>query len=706
MKYALYSYLPPVVLRTYTYDSNGWGSYLNGRLASVDYGGKWSERYSYHPAGGRTAKRLNYTWSDGQTNTTQNLDAFWTYNNEGQVLSVKYPNTSMINSSGQPATVVGDTYTYSFDAMARPKDLTTVPGDGSANYLHVQNVSYGAAGELTGIQYWSASSYITESRGYNARMQLTSLGATGNAGTIASINYSYYDVAVNQSADLTKNNGKVGQMSSTILGSTEVVNYKYDSLNRLINAYTNDTSQWGLAFDYDGFGNRLSQTVTQGSAPPMTMSIDQTTNRAGGTFDANGNLTNNGTFAMTYDVENRMLAAGSDNYDYAPDNKRVYKMAGQGNNQVESVYYYSGSKKLATYQVVYYTPQGTNQPTRFFFRLTGANVYFGGKLVQSEGTPVVTDRLGSVVWDGAKGAHRYFPYGEERTSTTNESSKFGTYFRDATTGLDYAVNRYFSSQHGRFTSPDPFRGSGHTANPGSWNRFAYVGNDPINASDPLGLVIYGPDEEGCTWDTDTNTTTCPQAEVSLEAYCAANPSAAQCPSGGDEDGVDYRKGDSVNGNSDTGTVLADFYADLKYLKENKIDSTKDCDAFMKNLKAAGSKAGILQVVDGYGFSASGIQHGATVVFDNTWLYDGSSSHTPSGGSLGATLSSGWAIWVYPFQTTISAAATVIHEIMHHFFTNGIQYHELALKTAKDLGWAFDGTKWDEAFVMNCEKGKP
>ena len=298
-------------------------------------------------------------------------------------------------------------------------------------------------------------------------------------------------------------------MTSTIVCGTEVVNYKYDSLNRLIKAYTNDTSQWGLAFDYDGFGNRLSQTVTQGSAPPMTIGVDQTTNRAGSSFDANGNLTSYNNLAMTYDVENRLLAAGTDNYEYAPDNKRVYKFAAQGNNQVESVYYYSGNKKLATYQVVYYNPPGTNQPVRFFFQLTGANIYFGSKLVQAEGQAVVLDRLGSVVWDGAKGAHRYSPYGEERTTTTNETSKFGTYFRDATTGLDYAVSRYFMSSMWRFASPDPLGGSGRLTFPGTWNLFVYSANDPINFLDPLGLQSYGPDDEnepdenGCTWVNGT-----------------------------------------------------------------------------------------------------------------------------------------------------------------------------------------------------------
>jgi RHS repeat-associated protein len=68
----------------------------------------------------------------------------------------------------------------------------------------------------------------------------------------------------------------------------------------------------------------------------------------------------------------------------------------------------------------------------------------------------------------------YYPYGQEIGTTANDTVKFGTYTRDAATGLDYAMNRYYQSTWGRFTSPDPYRTSGGPEDPGSWNRYAYV----------------------------------------------------------------------------------------------------------------------------------------------------------------------------------------------------------------------------------------
>ena len=48
-------------------------------------------------------------------------------------------------------------------------------------------------------------------------------------------------------------------------GTGEVVNYTYDSLNRLIAASTSNGSgpQWGESYAYDGFGNLLSKTPTR-----------------------------------------------------------------------------------------------------------------------------------------------------------------------------------------------------------------------------------------------------------------------------------------------------------------------------------------------------------------------------------------------------------------------------------------------------------
>jgi len=116
-------------------------------------------------------------------------------------------------------------------------------------------------------------------------------------------------------------------------------------------------------------------------------------------------------------------------------------------------------------------------------------VYFAGRLLG-----VSEDRLGSVRYGGASGVgyQAQYPYGVEYTPTTNDREKYATYTRDSLTGLDYAVNRYYTSPWGRFLSPDrSWRAlnEGHRGN---------VRNDPVNHTDPEGLNL----DEDC--DADGN----------------------------------------------------------------------------------------------------------------------------------------------------------------------------------------------------------
>ena len=92
---------------------------------------------------------------------------------------------------------------------------------------------------------------------------------------------------------------------------------------------------------------------------------------------------------------------------------------------------------------------------------------------------------------GGLGHQAEYPYGVEYSVTANDREKYATYTRDSVTGLDYAMNRYYASQWGRFTSPDPYGGSASPSSPQSWNRYAYAGNDPANSSDPGGLDDWG-----------------------------------------------------------------------------------------------------------------------------------------------------------------------------------------------------------------------
>ena len=126
-------------------------------------------------------------------------------------------------------------------------------------------------------------------------------------------------------------------------------------------------------------------------------------------------------------------------------------------------------------------------------------VYFGGRLLYtlSAGqalTRIYSDRLGSTratetieQYGGGWTTRNYYPFGEEMTAPQGgDQYKFASTYRDSTTGLDYAINRYYASGTARFLTPDPYQASGGPAVPQNWNRYTYVHNDPINYFDPSG----------------------------------------------------------------------------------------------------------------------------------------------------------------------------------------------------------------------------
>ncbi len=467
-----------VILRKLTYDANpdaqgnNYGQNLNGRLARVDYqptsgnytapGNVWTEMYSYHAAGAMLKKKLTFSRNGVYATdpTPGSLEASWTYDMQGQVASVKYPDTF---------NTVGMTLNYTYDQMGRPYTLTS-PTIGT----QVNTATYGPAGELLNFNGVNG-----ETRTYNESKQLT-----GIATPAGSITYNY---------SATQNNGRISSMTA-ITGET--VTYQYDQLNRLIHAETTD-STWGLDFSYDGFGNRLSQSVSKGSAPVIQQSYNMLTNRlSNGYYDNNGNL---GQIAGTtqtyfYDVDNRMTLAstttGGEYYDYALDNKRIFKQTTDGNIEV---YFWAGNQKLATFKVTPALPNAPDPayvPDQINFVQTSYNVYFGGRALIADGQYAIRDRLGNVVSRyGTSGwtKYAYFPYGEERTSSANNVEKFGTYFRDASTGLDYADQRFYASGLGQFASPDPSSDQWDINDPSGWNMYSYTESDPINFFDPDGL---------------------------------------------------------------------------------------------------------------------------------------------------------------------------------------------------------------------------
>jgi RHS repeat-associated protein len=355
---------------------------------------------------------------------------------------------------------------------------------------------YNLADQMTSLNMPNTSTAETETRAYNSLFQLSELiQKAGSTTTLMDLQY-YYTAGAN--------NGKISKVIDTV--SVETVTYQYDCLNRLISAAATNTktgaSIWGNSFTFDGFGNLTNKTVTAGSAPSLSQMVDGTTNRiAGYNYDANGNQTTipvpgTGNVTPTYDIENRMIQLGtSGKYAYNHSNQRVWKKTTS-----EYFYFYGlDGKRAATYTVTVTGPSSGVAAVQ----LTASDmpVYYGSKLlmvgsyngISFTAAYVGVDRLGSV-----PGGTKLYAWGEEVTQTANEKLKFATYWRDGESGVDYAMNRYYTSSYGRFTSPDPARSSAGPSDPGSWNRYAYVGGDPINLKDPGGLFAEGDgDGDGC-----------------------------------------------------------------------------------------------------------------------------------------------------------------------------------------------------------------
>lgn len=210
-------------------------------------------------------------------------------------------------------------------------------------------------------------------------------------------------------------------------------------------------------------------------------------------YDANGNMLaapNLGTSAaLTYDAANRIVAAPGVQYAYDSQNRRVWvATVDSGGHLTGQTAYFFGvdGAMLASYTLTL----GSSLTASASY----SAVYFASKrvAVAPNGTTYSTfiqDRQGS--------QGTYYPFGEDKgTPPPNDRYKFGTYWRDSATGLDYAHHRYYVNNFGRFMTPDPLRSSGSAINPLSWNRYSYVLGDPINGGDPMGLAVceYGDDD--------------------------------------------------------------------------------------------------------------------------------------------------------------------------------------------------------------------
>ncbi len=252
--------------------------------------------------------------------------------------------------------------------------------------------------------------------------------------------------------------------------------------------------------------NVSSQISRDGHA---SLSYETASNRittAGFAYDAAGNqvralVPGGGTVSQRYqyDAANRLVKVKTDDGNtvlatYTFGNSRDRLMAEEGSSR--TYYVCDGGATIAEYV----ESGGSTTPawSKFY-------VYHGVRLLSTltpngSGGEAVEfhhpDRLGTrVVTNPVTGGsfeQVALPFGVALTgeSTGATNRRFTTYDRSETTRLDYAYNRTYDSQQGRFTQVDPIgMDSVDLASPQTLNLYAYCANDPINAMDPSGLGL-------------------------------------------------------------------------------------------------------------------------------------------------------------------------------------------------------------------------
>jgi len=226
------------------------------------------------------------------------------------------------------------------------------------------------------------------------------------------------------------------------------------------------------SFAYDAAGNQVRALIS-GSSASQRFQYDAANRLVKVKADDNSTVLANYTYGVS---KERLIAeeGGFRTYYASEDGTTIAEYAESGGSTVPAwskSYVYLGERLLSTL-----TPNGS-----------------GGEAVQYHHP----DRLGTrLVTDPASGGsfeQVTLPFGTalnaESTGATNH--RFTSYDRSATTGLDYAVNRHYDSQQGRFTQVDP-AGMDATSleNPQTLNLYSYCANDPVNNTDPSGLGFF------------------------------------------------------------------------------------------------------------------------------------------------------------------------------------------------------------------------
>jgi RHS repeat-associated protein len=258
----------------------------------------------------------------------------------------------------------------------------------------------------------------------------------------------------------------------------------YNADNQRISQTASDNSWWyyppATASSVGYAANALNQYTAVGSVTP--------------TYDGNGNLASDGSFVYCYDAEGRLTGIVQGSCAAPTSTVATYAFDAQGRRKLKTV---------GTTTTIYVTDtdnrevleyDGTSGQIQRWYAygqglddvLNQMNVALGTR------ETLIPDIQGSILaaLDSSSGALSkagYLAYGENPTATSGTFRYTGRRIDPETagssgqpSGLYYYRARMYSPTLGRFLQVDP---AGDTQ---GLNLYAYVGNDPLNRTDPTG----------------------------------------------------------------------------------------------------------------------------------------------------------------------------------------------------------------------------
>ncbi|HYI64220.1 MAG TPA: RHS repeat-associated core domain-containing protein [Allosphingosinicella sp.] len=453
---------------TYEYDGHDRLVKTRFPLPSTDNSSSTTdyEQFTLDANGNVTSRRLRDGNSIGMTYDT--LNRLTARDMPGSEPDPSYTYDLMNRMTG--ASQTGNALSFTFDALGH--NLTQVGPRGTISYL------YDLAGRRTRMTYADSGLYIDYD--YLVTGELTKIrenGATSGAGVLGT--YAYDDRG--RRTSLTRGNGtttsysydnvsRLSQLVQDPSGTSHdlTLDFTYDPASQLAtNTRSNDTYAWTnhYAVNRNYTANGLNQYSAAGSVTP--------------TYDSRGNLTSAGNTTYGYNSDNRLVSAtGGITLSYDPL-LRLYETSGGTTTRMA----YDGERLVAEYN-------GSNTLLRRYAHGPGLNE----PLVWYEGTGTSdrrwlhADERGSIVAisngsGSVTSVNTYDEYGIPGSGNTGRFQYTGQQWIGEL-GMYHYRARFYSPTLGRFLQTDPvgFRGG--------MNLYAYVGNNPINFTDPLGLCSF------------------------------------------------------------------------------------------------------------------------------------------------------------------------------------------------------------------------